>query len=101
MSAEDFGWTIEKHNYGYSIHEPNGAEHNAENESRFLTEKLGVKYAVDEDNVRKAASADKYKKMAQRHGNLFSHQPFRWLMKRTWGKKLLFIFFGNLKSRIC
>ena len=99
MSAEDFGWTIEKHNYGYSIHEPNGAEHNAENESRFLTEKLGVKYAVDEDNVRKAASADKYKKMAQRHGKLFSHQPFRWLMKRTWGKKLLFIFFGKKKDK--
>ena len=99
MSAEDFGWTVEKHNYGYSIHEPNGAEHNAENESRFLTEKLGVKYAVDEDNVRKAASADKYKKMAQRHGKLFSHQPFRWLMKRTWGKKLLFIFFGKKKDK--
>ena len=99
MSAEDFGWTVEKHNYGYSIHEPNGAEHNAENESRFLTEKLGVKYAVDEDNIRKAASADKYKKMAQRHGKLFSHQPFRWLMKRTWGKKLLFIFFGKKKDK--
>ena len=99
MSAEDFGWTIEKHNYGYSIHEPNGAEHNAENESRFLTEKLGVKYAIDEDNVRKAASADKYKKMAQRHGKLFSHQPFRWLMKHTWGKKLLFIFFGKKKDK--
>ena len=99
MSAEDFGWTIEKHNYGYSIHEPNGAEHNAENESRFLTEKLGVKYAVDEDNVRKAASADKYKKMAQRHGKLFSRQPYRWLMKRNWGKKLLFIFFGKKKDK--
>ena len=99
MSAEDFGWTIEKHNYGYSIHEPNGAEHNAESESRFLTEKLGVKYAVDEDNVRKTASADKYKKMAQRHGKLFAKQPFRWLMKRTWGKKLLFLFFGKKKDK--
>ena len=99
MSAANFGWTIEKHNYGYSIHEPNGAEHNAENESRFLTKQLGVTYYVAEDNTRKAASADKYKKMAQRHGKLFSKQPFRWLMKRTWGKKLLFVFFGKKKDK--
>ena len=99
MSAANFGWTIEKHNYGYSIHEPNGAEHNAENESRFLTKKLNVTYAIAEDNKRKRNSADKYKKMAQRHGKLFSKQPFRWLMKRTWGKKLLFIFFGRKKDK--
>ena len=99
MSAANFGWTIEKHNYGYSIHEPNGAEHNAENESRFLTKKLNVTYTIAEDNKRKANSADKYKKMAQRHGKLFSKQPFRWLMKRTWGKKLLFIFFGRKKDK--
>ena len=99
MSAANFGWTIEKHNYGYSIHEPNGAEHNAENESRFLTKKLNITYAVAEDNKRKANSADKYKKMAQRHGKLFSKQPFRWLMKRTWGKKLLFFFFGKKKDK--
>ena len=99
MSAANFGWTIEKHNYGYSIHEPNGAEHNAKNESRFLTKKLNVTYAVAEDNKRKANSADKYKKMAQRHGKLFSKQPFRWLMKRTWGKKILFFFFGKKKDK--
>ena len=99
MSAANFGWTIEKHNYGYSIHEPNGAEHNAENESRFLTKKLNVTYAIAEDNKRKRNSADKYKKMAQRHGKLFSKQPFRWLMKRAWGKKLLFFFFGKKKDK--
>ena len=99
MSAANFGWTIEKHNYGYSIHEPNGAEHNAENESRFLTKKLNVTYAVAEDNKRKKNSVDKYKKMAQRHGKLFSKQPFRWLMKQTWGKKLLFFFFGKKKDK--
>lgn len=99
MSAANFGWTIEKHNYGYSIHEPNGAEHNAENESRFLTKQLGVTYAVAEDNTRKANSIDKYKKMAQRNGKLFSHQPFRWLMKRAWGRKLLFVFFGRKRDK--
>ena len=54
--------------------------------------------AVVEDNKRKAPSVDKYKKMAQRNGKLFSKQPFRWLMKRTWGKKLLFLFFGKKKD---
>lgn len=99
MSAANFGWTIEKHNYGYSIHEPGGAEHNAENESRFLTKQLNVTYAVPEDNARKANSVDKYKKMAQRNGKLFSRQPFKWLMKREWGRKLLFTFFGNKKDK--
>lgn len=99
MSAEDFGWTIEEHNYGYSIHETNGAEHNTNNESRFLTATLGITYAEASDNQRKAASADKYKKMSQRHGKLFAKQPFRWLMKRTWGKKLLFLFFGKKKDK--
>ena len=44
-------------------------------------------------------SVDKYKKMAQRHGKLFSKQPFRWLMKRAWGRKLLFAFFGKKKDK--
>lgn len=61
----------------------------------FLTEELGVKYADPDDNKRKAASDDKYKKMAQRRGKLFAKQPFRWLMKRAWGRKLLFVFFGK------
>ena len=65
----------------------------------FVTEKLKVTYYEPEDNVRKAAPKDKYKQMAQRHGKLFSKQPFRWLMKRDWGKKLLFVFFGKKKDR--
>ena len=36
--------------------------------------------------------------MAQRRGKLFAKQPFRWLMKRDWGKKLLFVFFGRKKD---
>ena len=68
-------------------------------EGDFLTEKLGVTYAVPDDNVRKVAPADKYKKMAQRHGKLFSKQPFRWLMKRDWGKKVLFLFFGRARDK--
>lgn len=82
MSPEDFNWSAEDIQVG-----------------DFLTEKLGITYADAEDNKRKANSVDKYKKMAQRNGKLFSKQPFRWLMKRDWGKKLLFVFFGRKKDR--
>ena len=37
--------------------------------------------------------------MAQRNGKLFSHQPFRFLLKHTWGKKLLFLFFGKKRDK--
>lgn len=82
MSFEDFGWEKDAYKLG-----------------DFLTQKLKVTYAVEEDNARKASSVDKYKKMAQRHGKLFSHQPFRWLMRRTWGKKFLFLFFGKTSDK--
>ena len=105
MSAANFGWKIIGHinvktneNY-YGIMDSDEKVHLANDESRFLTEKLGVTYATPEDNTRKAASADQYKKMAQRHGKLFSHQPFRWLMKRDWGKKFLFLFFGRKRDK--
>lgn len=82
MGFEDFGWEKDAYKLG-----------------DFLTQKLKVTYAVEEDNARKASSVDKYKKMAQRHGKLFSHQPFRWLMRKTWGKKVLFLFFGKTSDK--
>ncbi len=103
MAAEDFGWTVQVEPLGEGraevIIDNKSKAHYSNDESRFLTEQLSVTYAVDEDNIRKAASADKYKKMAQRNSKLFSHQPFRWLMKRDWGKKLLFLFFGRKKDK--
>lgn len=66
-----------------------------------LTEKLGVVYAVVEDNARKANTPDpqaKYKSMAARHAKLFRKKPIRWLMKRERGKKLLYAFFGKKKD---
>lgn len=101
MSAEDFGWEFMGSDpvYGVCIRDAEGNDHYENDESRFLTKQLNVKYAVVEDNVRKAGSADKYKRMAQRHSKLFSHQPFCWLMKRDWGKKVLFAFFGNKKDK--
>ena len=100
MSAANFGWTIESADGRIYIKDNNGIPHfPGDDESRFLTKQLGVTYYVAEDNTRKANSVDKYKKMAQRNGKLFSHQPFRWLMKRAWGRKLLFAFFGRKKDK--
>ena len=103
MSAANFGWSIgEKIELDSTSHigiwDNEGEFHAIDEESRFLTTKLGVTYAEPDDNQRKAASVDKYKTMAQRHGKLFSHQPYRWLMKRNWGKKLLFLFYGRKKD---
>lgn len=68
-------------------------------EGDFLTKELGVTYASEEDNKRKANSDDKYKKMAGRHPKLFKNRVIRWLYKRMWGKKLLFVFFGKKKDK--
>ena len=66
-----------------------------------VTDLLGIKYAVDEDNERKATKVNKdkkYQSMAARHANLFKKPFFRWLMRREWGRKLLFVFFGKKKD---
>ena len=69
-------------------------------EGDFVTKYLGVTYSVAEDNIRKApSSADKYKKMASRNPKIFQKPFVKWLYKRTWGKKLLFIFFGKKKDK--
>lgn len=67
-----------------------------------VTELLGVTYSVEEDNHRKSKNGDpnaKYKSMASRHQKLFKTKPFRWLMKKAWGRKLLFAFFGRKKDK--
>lgn len=109
MHAEDFGWEIytepistgieQEFQSTTCIKDDEGIKHFVDRESRFLTQKLGVTYAEAGDNTRKAAAADKYKLMAGRHGKLFSHQPYCWLMKREWGKKLLFLFYGKKRDK--
>ncbi len=101
MHAEDFGWKINIGDNGTPmIFDPvKGEVHFAVDESRFLTKKLGVTYADEEDNKRKAPSVDKYKKMAQRNPNIFKKPFVRWLMKRKWGRKIMFFFFGKKKDK--
>lgn len=65
-----------------------------------VTETLKVTYAVEEDNARKGkVDPDaKYKSMAARHQKIFKQKWARWLMRRSWGKKLMFMFFGKKKD---
>lgn len=65
-----------------------------------VTELLGVTYAVEEDNMRKSKPNPdaKYNSMAARHKNVFKQKWARWLMKREWGRKLMFAIFGKKKD---
>lgn len=96
MHPDDFGWPYAADNSGVYV---NGKFCTIDDESRFLTKQLEVTYAVAEDNNRKASSVDKYKKMAQRHPELFKKKWVRWMMKREWGKKVMFLFFGKAKDK--
>ena len=101
MHADDFGWKIifdgTKTPYIYDGEKV----HYADDETRFLTKILGVTYADDEDNARKAPSINnnkKYQSMVTRNQKLFKTPVFRWLMRRDWGRKTLFFFFGKKKD---
>ena len=66
-----------------------------------VTELLGVTYAAEEDNERKSNKVNKdkkYQSMAARNAKLFKKKPFRWLMRREWGRKLLFAIFGKKRD---
>lgn len=101
MSAKNFGWYISNESMDKKtpvIVDKNTNEHSVEGESRFLTKQLNVTYAVAADNSRKAPSTDKYKAMSQRHPKIFSKKFVRWFMRREWGRKLMFFFFGKKKD---
>lgn len=94
LPASAFGWELEKD------YIKNGD--NKYKKGDFLTETLGITYSVEEDNARKSnnpSSGDKYKKMASRHPKLFQNPFIKFLYKRKWGKKLLFIFFGKKNDK--
>ena len=64
----------------------------------FLTKELGVTYAVEEDNKRKA-NINKYDKMYQRHLKLFKkYKILRKIFQYRLGKKILFIFLGKKRD---
>lgn len=100
MHPSDFGWTVGsvEPETPY-IMDDERIPHYVNDESRFLTKKLGITYADDEDNTRKAAPVDKYKKMTQRHPAIFKKPWARWIMRHEWGRKVMFFFFGKKKDK--
>lgn len=101
MHAEDFGWHIENlaEDVNICIVDDKNTRHYPDDESRFLTKQLNVIYADEEDNQRKAAPVDKYKKMASRHPKLFKKPIVRWIMKYKFGRNIMFFFFGHKKDK--
>ncbi len=67
-------------------------------DTRFLTKELGVVYADNEDNIRKASTPDKYKVMAQRNPNLFKNKFIKKIMRYKFGRKVMFFLFGKKKK---
>ena len=104
MPISAWDWSVSRDSKGIfvmsmELTEDEGTIMRLDDDTRFLTKRLNVTYVVPEDNKRKSNGIDKYKKMSQRHPKLFSKPLFRWLMRRNWGKKLLFVFFGKKKDK--
>lgn len=96
MAVEDF--TSLENPPAWAISLENRIKEGKDVEHEFLTEVIGVTYAADEDNKRKANSVDKYTKMAQRKPHIFKKSWARWMMKRVWGRKVMFALFGKKKD---
>ena len=102
MAAADFGWTIESAQFagGFSfIVDNDGVQHIPDTDSAFLTKQLGVVYADADDNKRKGKGTDKYKVMAGRHPKLFQNPVIKFIYKKSWGKKILFLFLGKKSDK--
>lgn len=64
-----------------------------------VTDILKVTYAEAEDNARKNGNPNaKYESMKARHKKLFKKPWAKWMMKRAWGRKVMFFFFGKKKD---
>lgn len=80
MPLSDFGWTVADHSI-----------------KTFVTKELNVTYYDPEDNVRKNGTSkeNKYAKMAARNPQLFKKPFVKWLMRKEWGRKFLWLLFKN------
>lgn len=101
MPLKDFGWTLDNEGAEVRVMDHKGGLHSINDESCFVTKLLGVTYAEEEDNKRKAAfdEANKYRAMMSRRPELFKRSWVKWMMKREWGKKVMFFFFGKKRDR--
>ena len=97
MSAEDFGGHIYVDGNGIPYLHFDGVSYA---KGEFLTDKLGVTYAVSEDNVRKSPRGDnKYARMAKHHPKIAKTFIWRWLYKTKVGKRILYAIFGKSEKK--
>ena len=102
MHAEDFGWEIIFDGTNTPYIYDGEKVHYADDESRFLTEKLGVTYADAEDNQRKAKNVDpnaKFASMKARYKKFFSNPIIKKLWKHKWFHNFIFVFLGKKKDK--
>lgn len=93
MGADELGWTEKDGKYI----DDKGKTHSVDDETRFVTEELGVIYAVDEDNARKTksnpdarinAALARHPQFAKKYGKIVKKNKFlRWFFTLIWGKK--------------
>lgn len=98
MHPSDFSWFC-KYNVSNSEWDMHDEKGNTLKVGDFVTEKLGITYYEPEDNKRKADTGDKYKAMAQRRPDIFKKPWARWMMRREWGRKVMFLFFGKKRDK--
>lgn len=102
MHPSDFGWEIQVDGSIWIPDDGDHGRHYVDDESRFLTKILGVTYADDEDNQRKAKAIDpnaKYLSMKARHKKFFSNKFVKKMWKYPWFRKLCFFFMGKKKDK--
>jgi len=102
MHPSDFGWEIQVDGSIWIPGDGDHGRHYTDDESRFLTKILGVTYADDEDNQRKAKTIDpnaKYLSMKARHKKFFSNKFVKRMWKYPWFRKLCFFFMGKKKDK--
>lgn len=72
-----------------------------EKEGTDVTKLLNVTYYNVED-VKRKADVDpnaKYVSMKARHKKIFSSKFAKWMMKREWGRRIMFFIFGKKKDK--
>ena len=99
MPVSAWGWSIQVDGSIWMPEDGDHGRHYINDESRFLTQRLGVTYADPGDNIRKSSGPGKYKKMSARHPKIFKQKWAKWMMRREWGRKIMFFFFGKKKDK--
>ena len=98
MSPEDFGWKMIRNASTFEtyIFDDKGPRYI---KGDFVTKDLEITYYDPTDQKRKGKGPDKYAKMEARRPDIFKKKWARWMMRREWGKKLMFKLFGKKKDK--